>query len=69
MYGVLQVSQKYGMHTLNMALYDLVMTKQITPERALLVANNSEEFQRMLGATGTASAMPSPSGARPLAQK
>ena len=49
MYGILQVSQKYGMQTLNMSLYDLVMTKQISPERALMVANVPEELQRMMG--------------------
>lgn len=51
MYGILQVSQKYGMQTLNMSLYDLVMTKQISPERALMVANVPEELQRMMGAS------------------
>ncbi len=51
MYGIIQVSQKYGMQTLNMSLYDLVMTKQISPERALMVANNPEELQRMIGGT------------------
>ncbi len=64
MYGILQVSQKYGMQTLNMSLYDLVMTKQITPERALMVANVPEELQRMMG-----SAAPTPaSTARPTLQ-
>ena len=34
MYGVLQVSQKYGMLTMNMSLLDLVTTGQVTAERA-----------------------------------
>jgi len=65
MYGLLQVSQKYGMQTLNMSLYDLVMTKQISPERALMVANLPEELQRMMGAAAPA-AQPVPT--RPMGQ-
>jgi len=49
MYGVLQVSQKYGMRTMNMSLYDLVTTGQITSERALANSNLPEELERMLG--------------------
>ena len=43
------------MQTLNMSLYDLVMTKQISPERALMVANSAEELQRMMGPAAPAS--------------
>jgi twitching motility protein PilT len=49
MYGVLQVSQKYGMLTMNMSLYDLVTTGQVSSERALSNSNLPEELERMLG--------------------
>lgn len=49
LYGVMQVSQKYGMRTLNMSLYDLVMAKTIPMERALGVANLPEGLERMIG--------------------
>lgn len=49
MYGVLQVSQKYGMLTMNMSLYDLVTTGQVSPERAMNASNLPEELERMLG--------------------
>ena len=49
MYGVVQVSQKYGMLTLNMSLHELVSTGQVSPERALLTSNLPEELERMLG--------------------
>ena len=49
MYGVLQVSQKYGMITLNMSLHDLVTTGQVSLERALSMSNLPEELERMCG--------------------
>jgi len=49
MYGVLQVSQKYGMQTINMSLLDLVTSGLITPERALAASNVPEELERMMG--------------------
>ncbi|MBU0691123.1 type IV pilus twitching motility protein PilT [bacterium] len=65
MYGILQVSQKYGMQTLNQSLYDLVISKVISPERALYVSNVPEELQRMLGKSPATSA----EGARGLASR
>jgi twitching motility protein PilT len=50
MYGILQVSQKYGMVTMNMSLYDLVAAGQVSAERALSNSNLPEELERMLGA-------------------
>jgi twitching motility protein PilT len=49
MYGILQVSQKYGMQTLNQSLHDLVTNNVISAERALYVSNIPEELSRMLG--------------------
>jgi twitching motility protein PilT len=53
MYGVIQVSQKYGMQTMNMALQDLVTAGTISVERALSASNLPEELERMLGITRT----------------
>jgi twitching motility protein PilT len=53
MYGVLQVSQKYGMLTLNMSLHDLVSTGQVSLERALMMSNLPEELERMSGMART----------------
>ncbi|MBI5059430.1 type IV pilus twitching motility protein PilT [candidate division KSB1 bacterium] len=49
MYGVLQVSQKYGMQTMNMSLLDLVTSGLVTPERAISASNIPEELERMMG--------------------
>lgn len=49
MYGIIQVSQKYGMQTMNAALMDLVTTGLISQERALNASNLPEELERMLG--------------------
>jgi twitching motility protein PilT len=49
MYGILQVSQKYGMITMNMSLYDLVSAAQVSAERAISTSNLPEELERMLG--------------------
>jgi twitching motility protein PilT len=49
MYGVMQVSQKYGMQTMNAALLDLVSSGMISQDRALNASNLPEELERMLG--------------------
>lgn len=65
MYGVLQVSQKYGMLTINMSLHDLVSTGVVSAERALNASNLPEELERMMGG-GRAGA---PERARTLASR
>lgn len=55
MYGVLQVSQKYGMQTMNMSLFDLVQAGTVTPERAFSASNAPEELERMMGVSRTGS--------------
>jgi twitching motility protein PilT len=49
MYGVIQVSQKYGMQTMNMALHDLIASGLVSNERGLSASNLPEELERMLG--------------------
>ena len=51
MYGIMQVSQKYGMQTMNSALFDLVTGGMISQDRALNASNLPEELERMLGVT------------------
>ncbi len=56
MYGVLQVSQKFGMLTMNMSLLDLVNSGQVTVERAMNASNLPDELDRMLGQARTQAA-------------
>ena len=46
-YGVLQTSQRFGMRTMNMSLFDLFKKGLITWQTALLVSPNPEELKRM----------------------
>ena len=49
MYGIIQVSRRYGMNTMNQALYELVSKGLISGERALTNSNLPEELEKMLG--------------------
>jgi twitching motility protein PilT len=46
-YGVMQTSQRFGMRTMNMSLYELVSKGLITWQTALFVSPNPEELKRM----------------------
>ncbi|HVF38489.1 MAG TPA: type IV pilus twitching motility protein PilT, partial [Gemmatimonadaceae bacterium] len=48
-YSSMQAGKKFGMQTLNDALYALYMGRDITLEEALRVTNSQEEFLRMIG--------------------
>ena len=47
-YSLIQAGQKYGMQTMNQALYSLYMRKQITLETAFDYSPNIEELERMI---------------------
>ena len=49
MYGIIQVSRRYGMNTMNQALYELVQKNLISGERALTNSNLPDELEKMLG--------------------
>src|SRR4051794_23118358 len=48
-YSSMQSGKKFGMQTLNDALYALYMNKEITSEEALKVTSSPDEFLRMIG--------------------
>ncbi len=48
-YSSMQAGKKFGMQTLNDALYALYMSRDITLEEALRVTNSHDEFNRMIG--------------------
>ncbi len=47
-YGVMQASQKYGMQTMNQAIFKLYMERKITLETALNYSPNPEELEQMI---------------------
>ena len=48
-YSLMQSGKKYGMQTLNDALYNLYMTREVTDEECLRVSGDPNEFLRMIG--------------------
>ena len=48
-YSSMQSGKKFGMQTLNDALYALYMSKEISLDEALRVTNSQDEFNRMIG--------------------
>src|ERR671939_1915066 len=47
--SMMQSGKKYGMQTLNDALYQLYMAREVTLEESLRVSSDPNEFQRMVG--------------------
>jgi twitching motility protein PilT len=48
-YSTMQSGKKYGMQTLNDALYQLYMTREVAEEECLRVSGDPNEFLRMIG--------------------
>jgi twitching motility protein PilT len=48
-YSMMQSGKKYGMQTMNDALYQLYMSREVTLEECLRVSHDPTEFQRMIG--------------------
>jgi twitching motility protein PilT len=48
-YSSMQAGKKWGMQTLNDALYALYMNREVTAEECLRVTGDPTEFQRMIG--------------------
>jgi twitching motility protein PilT len=48
-YSSMQAGKKFGMQTLNDALYQLYMAREVTAEECLRVSGDPTEFQRMIG--------------------
>ena len=64
-YSSMQSGKKFGMQTLNDALYALYMNKEITSDDALKVTSSPDEFLRMIGKAVAGDEQLSPA-ARPL---
>jgi twitching motility protein PilT len=50
-YSSMQSGKKFGMQTLNDALYQLYVAKEVTEEECLRVSGDPNEFLRMIGKT------------------
>ena len=64
-YSSMQSGKKFGMQTLNDALYNLYMSREVSAEDALRVSGDPVEFMRMIGqepADGDGGRTPSPGG-------
>ena len=48
-YSLMQSGKKYGMQTLNDALYQLYLSREVTDEECLRVSSDPNEFLRMIG--------------------
>jgi twitching motility protein PilT len=48
-YSSMQSGKKFGMQTLNDALYALYMNREVAAEECLRVSGDPVEFQRMIG--------------------
>jgi len=60
----MQAGKKHGMQTLNDALYQLYMGREVTKEECLRVSSNPNEFLRVIGEAPAddKDGMPGPSG-------
>ncbi|MCC7003243.1 MAG: PilT/PilU family type 4a pilus ATPase, partial [Gemmatimonadaceae bacterium] len=52
-YSMMQSGKKHGMQTLNDALYQLYVAKEVTEEECLRVSGDQNEFLRMIGKSAT----------------
>jgi twitching motility protein PilT len=48
-YSSMQAGKKFGMQTLNDALYQLYMAREVAADECLRVSGDPTEFQRMIG--------------------
>jgi len=65
-YSLMQSGKKYGMQTLNDALYQLYMSREVTDEECLRVSGDPNEFLRMIGRMPLDDGSTEKSGERPL---
>jgi twitching motility protein PilT len=56
--GMMQAGKKYGMQTLNDALYNLYMSREVVLEECLRVCSEPNDFLRMIGQPPLDEAMP-----------
>ena len=62
-YSTMQSGKKFGMQTMNDALYNLYMSRDVAEEECLRASHDPNEFLRMIGKAGEADGKPqSPNG-------
>jgi len=57
-YSTMQSGKKFGMQTMNDALYNLYMSRDVTEEECLRVSHDQNEFLRMIGKANEADGKP-----------
>jgi twitching motility protein PilT len=69
-YSLMQSGKKFGMQTLNDALYQLYMSREVTADECLRVSGDPNEFLRMIGqpALGDENPVDGKGGQKPGAQ-
>src|SRR5881296_3612863 len=66
--SMMQAGKKHGMQTLNDALYQLYMGREVTKDECLRVSSNPNEFLRMIGEPPMDDKEPMPAGAAQAGQ-
>jgi twitching motility protein PilT len=65
-YSLMQSGKKYGMQTLNDALYQLYMSREVADEECLRVSGDPNEFLRMIGRMPLDDGSSASNGEKPL---
>lgn len=69
-YSTMQSGKKFGMQTMNDALYNLYMSRDVAEEECLRASHDPNEFLRMIGKAAEADGKsPSPNGAAPAGKR
>jgi len=63
----MQAGKKHGMQTLNDALYQLYVSREVTKDECLRVTSTPNEFLRMIGEAPMDDREPTPSAGQPAA--
>ena len=63
-YSTMQSGKKFGMQTMNDALYNLFMSRDVTEEECLRVSHDQNEFLRMIGKANESDGKPNANGAQ-----
>src|SRR3989440_8526586 len=67
--SMMQAGKKHGMQTLNDALYQLYVGREVTKDECLRVTSTPNEFLRMIGEAPIDDKEPTPTAARPASAR
>jgi twitching motility protein PilT len=68
-YSTMQSGKKFGMQTMNDALYALYMSRDVAEEECLRASHDPNEFLRMIGKAADADGKPASNGAQPAGKR